>query len=273
MSSFMDKIKSKDFQEISKTEITADDIRKLAIYYQEILDLKEKYNSAIVGRKKIACEIREKLLLINKFLYYFDNRNKALDTEMEYAEAFISDCEKAMNLLLRLANENENKFLLKRFSTTSYASFEIMHGDREHKNICGNIWLIGEKEVLDKIDSNNYYYGSDFGQITNAILKNNHSLIILTDHYYENNVKPWNYDSRIIQKVDIKTSGMLGNISCYLYDDDLRIAVNKFLTFINQNGADIKGIDEDSLFDIIKLSKSEFDKEQAKKLVFERKDS
>lgn len=273
MSSFMDKIKSKDFQEISKTEISADDIRDLAIYYQEILDLKEKYNSAIVGRKKIACEIRKKLLLINKFLYSFDNRNKALDTEMEYAEEFINDWEKAMELLLRLANEKEDKYLLKSFFSTDYVSFEIMHGDRSHETICGTILVIGEKEVLDKIDAKKYYYGSDFGKITNEILKNGHSLVILTNHYNENNVKPWNYDSRIIQKVDIKTSGEIGDISCYLYDDDLRKAVNKFLTFINQNGADIKGIDEDILFDIIKLSESEFDKEQAKKLIFEKKDN
>lgn len=273
MSSFIDKIKEQNFEEIKKSEITADDIREFAIYYQEILDLKDNYASVAIGRKEIANEIREKLSPLNTFLYYLTNRNKSLVAEFEYAEQSISDYEIAMRLLLRLANENGDDFTLKRFITTSFASFETQHGDREHEQVGGNVWVIGEKIVLDKVGEKEHYFGGDFGKVANDILQKGHSLVIMTDHYYENNVKPCTYDSNEIQRTNISVYGMSSDISCYLYDDNLRNAVNKFMAFINQNGADIKGIDENQLFDIMKTGNVSCDKNLSKKLNFVKKDN
>ena len=92
--------------------------------------------------------------------------------------------------------------------------------------------------------------------ITNNILKQGHSLIVVTDSYYENNVKPWSYIYNKFQKIDIGVSNLFSNISCYLYDDELKTAVKKFINFIKDNGADIKGIDEEQLFNVINFGKS-----------------
>lgn len=273
MSNFIENIKAKNFEEIKKSEITADDIREFAMYYQEILDLKDNYASVATGRKEIANEIREKLSPLNTFLCYLTNRNKGLDTEFEYAEHYISDYKMAMRLLLRLANENGDNFTLKRFVATSFASFETQHGDREHEQVGGNVWVIGKKIILDKVDEKEHYFGSDFSKVANDILQKGHSLVIMTDHCYENNVKPWTYDSNEIQRTNISVSGMLSDISCYLYDDNLRNAVNKFMVFIKQNGADITGIDENQLFDIMRTGNVSCDKNLSKGLNFVKKDN
>lgn len=272
MSSFIDNIKAHNFKEIEKSEITADDIREFANNYQEILDLTDNYASATIGRMDFASEIREKLAPLNTFLYYLTSRNKGLDTKFKYIGEFISDYEMAMRLLLRLANENEDNFTLKMFVATSLASFETQHGDREHEQISGNVWVIGEKIVLDKVDEKEYYFGSEFGKIANEILQKGHSLVIMTDHCYENNVKPWIYDANEIQRTNISVHGMLSDISCYLYDDNLRDAVNKFMTFIKRNGADIRDIDENQLFDIVKTGNVSDDKNIAKRLNFVKKE-
>ncbi len=74
MSSFIDNIKAQNFEEIKKSEITAADIYEFAMYYQEVLDLKDSYVNATIGRNAIASErnaiaseIREKLVPLKTF--------------------------------------------------------------------------------------------------------------------------------------------------------------------------------------------------------------
>ncbi len=263
MSSFIDNIKAQNFEEIKKSEITAADIYEFAMYYQEVLDLKDSYVNTTIGRNAIASEIREKLVPLKTFLSFLTSSSTALDTRFESAAHFISDYEMAMRLLVRLANENGDNFVLKKFSATSSASFEKQHGDREQEQIGGNVWVIGEKCVLTDVDEKKDYFGSDFGKVASGIVQNEHSLVMLTDHCYANNVMPWYYPSEV-QRMDIQVDGMLSDISCYLYDDDLRGAVNKFMAFINQNGADIKGIDEERLFEIMKTGNINSDNHSAK---------
>ena len=44
----------------------------------------------------------------------------------------------------------------------------------------------------------------------------------------------------------------------YLFDDELKTATEKLMKFITENGADIKGLNEDKLFEVInKQSKTE----------------
>lgn len=247
--SFMDVIKDGNWEKILKTKIKAEDIRELANYYEEIEKLKELYNSSTVGRKLIAEEIREKLIPIQTFTYYLKNRMEGLDSDYEYAPGKISDFDMAMRLLLRLANLDSEKYILKRFGAEGMASFEVRHGDREHAQIGGNIWVIGKKSVLDKIDNRTSYYGSEFGKISDGIVKRGHSLIVATDHYFDTNVKPFGLYGEKLKEIEIR--GTLVTISCYLYEDELGNAVDKFMAFINQNGADIKGIDEDELFNLM----------------------
>ena len=40
-------------------------------------------------------------------------------------------------------------------------------------------------------------------------------------------------------------------MTCYLHESPLKDAVYKYLTFARDNGSDIKGIEEDYLYDVI----------------------
>lgn len=256
MNNFIEILKSCNFDEINKYKITAEDIQKFAICYQEIITLVSNYKNAISGRKEIAEDIRNRLEFINKFLYHLTGDINKLSSEFEYVERFISDYKMAMRLFLRLANVDSNNFILKKVSYTNLFSFERRYDDREPELTCDNVWIIGEKNALDNIDEEKIYFGSELASITNNILKQGHSLIVVTDSYYENNVKPWSYDCNKFQKINIGVSNLFSSISCYLYNDELKIAVNKFLKFIKENGADIKGIDEEELFNVINLGES-----------------
>lgn len=256
MQNFIEILKSCNFDEINKYKITAEDIQKFSICYQEILTLVGNYANATSGRKEIAEDIRNRLEFVNKFLYNLTGDIKKLSSEFEYVERFISDYKLAMRLILRLANVDRNNFILKKFFYTNSFPFERRYDGREPELTCDNVWIIGAKKVLDNIDEEKMYLGSELASITNNILKQGHSLIVVTDSYYENNVKPWSYDCNKFQKINIGVSNLFSSISCYLCDDELKIAVNKFMTFIKENGADIKGIDEEQLFNVINLGKS-----------------
>lgn len=248
----IDYLKNKDFKKVSESEITAEDIRDFSEYYQEFLDLKQQYAKAITGRKEIANEIREKIIFIRDFLDILNQRMKSLDMKLQFSEECINnnEYEKVLNVILRLANKGMLNFTLKRFTISGKASFETQHGDREYGTTSGNIWVIGESNVLSKIAVEETYFRSDFRIVAEQMLKFGHSLVIFTDYLYEENVKPSCVGKKVNQK-DIKVSGSNGNISCYLCEDNLKDAVNSFQNFIDQNGADIYGMDEDSLFNAI----------------------
>lgn len=269
MASFIENIINENFEEIKNQEITDNDIKEFADYYQEVQKLREKYMISSLGRKQIAQEISDKLEPLSTFLYFLKNRSDAIGTEYKYVSNYISDYEMAMRLLLRLANTNGEQFALKKFIATDFSSSEINHGVREHEHVGGNIWVIGKKRVLDKINDKKYYFGSEFGHVADDIIKKGHSLIIFTDHYFNSNVKPKNHEKTNL--VEFLVSGEVDNISCYLYNDELAQSAYKFVDFIKENGSDIKGIDEDTLFELIQKGNSESVEDGRKKLVLEKR--
>lgn len=111
MQNFIEILKLCNFDEINKYKITAEDIQKFAICYQEIITLVSDYKNATSGRKKIAEDIRNRLEFINKFLYHLTGDINKLSSEFEYVERFISDYKLAMRLFLRLANVDSNNFI------------------------------------------------------------------------------------------------------------------------------------------------------------------
>jgi len=273
MSNFINYIKEKQIEELEKAQITVDDIQDFAKCYQEVLDSRISYMKATVGRKELASDIEERLSVLKSFLNYLTNSVIGLDNDLSYVQHYVSDYKMALRLLLRLANEKDDKFILKRFVVTDIVSFEKQHGDREYENISGNIWVIGEKAILDKIDDKEYYFGCEFKKVANDILKQGYSLVIMTDYNNLDNVIPSNYNYGNIQRVNIQVANMFSDMICYLYDDNLKRSVDKFESFINKNGADIKGIDENTLFDIVRKINVSSDKNLSEKLILVKKDN
>ena len=163
----------------------------------------------------------------------------------------ISDYVKAINMLLIMANKNEEKYILKKFTASQIGSLETSNGDRENGMFKGEIWVIGEKEVLDKIDNTNPYYGAQFGLLTTKIVENNHSLVVITDYYYETNVMPYSINTKA-KEIVFNVDGLVSNLCCYTFDDELGMAVDRLSDYIEIYGGDIDNIDINDLISRIK---------------------
>ncbi len=264
--SFIQAIKSKKvyLDELQKMKITQEDMQELSVCMQKVKELEEKYNESILDRQKIAFELKEELDSLRLFTWLLNNRINGIYSKYERLSdkeyPFVTDYELAMRLLLRLANSNEEKYIVKPFYSSDFLSQETKHGDRDFEITEGTTLIIGEKGVLDSIDNSKSYCGSELGKITYQLVKNGYSLIIGTNNYFDINVKPGSglstFHNINVTEFDIRCCGP--DLSCYLFDDELKTATEKLMKFITENGADIKGLNEDKLFEVInKQSKTE----------------
>lgn len=264
--SFIQAIKSKKvyLDELQKMKITQEDMQELSVCMQKVKELEEKYNESIFDRQKIAFELKEELDSLRLFTWLLNNRINGIYSKYERLSdkeyPFVTDYELAMRLLLRLANSNEEKYIVKPFYSSDFLSQETKHGDRDFEITEGTTLIIGEKGVLDSIDNSKSYWGSELGKITYQLVKNGYSLIIGTNNYFDINVKPGSglstFHNINVTEFDIRCCGP--DLSCYLFDDELKTATEKLMKFITENGADIKGLNEDKLFEVInKQSKTE----------------
>lgn len=227
-------------------QLSEKDICELAHIYQEILDLEKKYKQATLGRRQIAEEIKKKSKLIQRFLFYINSNLRHINEKYEYEENYINDFEKAIRIILKLANKEENKYSLVKLHIKDKATFEIIHGDREEISTDGIVLIITRKDVIDNIDDKMIYRAHEIGEITSQIFNQKISLIVLTDFYCDKLLKPNTFGNKpTLGEQKINADNLVGGISCYFFDNELLNAVNDFMTFIQKNGADIRDLNED----------------------------
>lgn len=258
MSKFMDLIEREKWDEIKQTDITSLDLQDVAAYYQDILNLETAYETATMGRKQLGQTIKKKLLSVQSFLHLLEIRNDQLVNHLSYAEQYINDYEMAIRVLLRMANDPSENFVLKQFQTLDFASTHYEGQISTEECVCqhNTVWLIGKREVLDTVDNKKVSLGSDFGKVADDLLTKGTSLIVFTNHRLVSNVTPKHYDPKKIDHRDlmVKTTNGIDRFSCYLCEDSLKDAVIQFTDFIEENGSDIKGIAEDALFNAIQTN-------------------
>ena len=247
-------------------QLTQEDIFGLAKVYQEIITLEEQYKQTTLGRKQIAEEIRKKVNIMQRFLFYLKSNLRHINEKYEYSQDYINDYEKAIRLILKLANKEENQYSQVLLHIEDEATFETIHGDREKLPAYNKAIIITKKEIVDNIDANRVYRAHEIGKLTEEIYKQQVSLIILTDYYHHSLVKPNTFNNNpTLGEEQIDADDVVGNISCYLFDDDLFDVISAFKNFIQQNGADIKDLDENEIIKNITASTT--------KLVRTKKDS
>lgn len=253
MSSFIENIEKKRYGALMDEDgiknITVKDIEEFGKFYQEIVELQKEYDMAITGRNELGDKIKEKLSVVKSFLYYLNNQTELLINQ--HSKELISDYELALRVILRLANQKEQKYDLRKYFTTDLVSFEKKLGDREFFESLGKVWIIGEKNILDEMVTENCYTDSNLGIKNTQIIKGGNSLIVLANNIYPQKVEPFYYHTEGVEYFRLKVSGTSGDMSCYVFDDELKEAILQFNRFINKNGTDIKGIDEDKLFETI----------------------
>ena len=225
--------------------VSQDELNEFVREYLLINELKDDYNEGIVNRKEVGNEILTRGEDLKRLMNIFEQSIFKGKYDYEYPDT-ISDCNKVFDLLLKLSNESNNKYILKKFCASDFGSFEKKHGDREFGMLDGEIWVVGKKEVLDCIDSAKPYYGSEFGILSTELVNDGHSMVMLTNHYYENNVMPYSFAiNSSFHKFSVK--GLMNDLCCYTYDDELGEAVNKLKEYIDVYGGNVDNISINTL--------------------------
>lgn len=249
MQYFIEKVKNIGLENFNFSDITSEDMQQFASILENIRQLIDSYNNSY-NRKQIAAEIVEKIGPTKTFIWLLDNELKGIKNNFECSSNSVSDYEAALRLILRLANEQKKKYSLKAFTISDYVSQEIKFGDREVAESSGTAWVIAEDTVIGAI-ADKTYYGCELYNKLNNITSAGYPLVVVTNHYYYSNVIPHFYSS-LLEKFTIKLAGVHGDLVCFLKDGALMDAVSKFRAWITQNGGDIKGLNEDRLFELMR---------------------
>ena len=228
--------------------------------YRIIEELKKLYEKGEVNRKVVGEEITKRMKTLKELLEIFER--DLCESDYRYPE-YITDYKKTMQLLLRLANESNDNYCLKAFSSEQLGSLETQHGDRETGLFIGATLVIGEKEVLDKIDNSKPYYGEELGSILTKVVENNHSLAVITDYYYESNVMPFTFYLKS-NNHSFHVKGTFSDLCSYTYDDDLGNAIDKLKSYIDTYGGNIENVSIDTI--VSRINGLDIDKDVLKKV-------
>ena len=221
--------------------------------FDEIRKLHQEYQNTTLGRKEIVKEIKKRINLIKRKTGIFNGELQDLEDYYLYRNHYINNYEQVMRLILRLANSLDDNYVMYEINSIDF----INEGD-ETRRIKGRALVIGKKDVLEDVSSQTDYYYDEFSALATRIINKGHSMVIVTYNMLTHNVKPHVKDLHKVNLVEIKNSGIIGNISCYLHDDNLKKAVKMLVKYIDINGPDFRNIDEDMLYElIIENSKTE----------------
>ena len=212
--------------------VSSSDLNEFVLRYEEIKNLKEKYELGKENRKELANEIIDKvnnmfdLMEIFKMDLY-SKRSKYIFTN------YISDYYIILYALLKIANTGENEYNLKKLKTC----------DANEK---GNIWLIGDKDVLNSINEKEYINAKRLQKMITGIIYNGYSMVMITNFDCQWNVLPVEKE---IEDASIKKFKVdaFSNLCCYTYNDELGLAVDKLSKYIETYGGDIDGISIDTI--------------------------
>lgn len=165
----------------------------------------------------------------------------------KYCYHFVNDTPVALATIFRLANQNDYKYTTKLFKATN---LKLSEYQEKNEKMFGTIFVIAEKDILDLIDNDRIYYRDEFSIVVDELLKRGYSVVNVTINGHGIVVDPKN-NSNKLTKLDIMVDDSTSNIDCYLYDDELSLAVEQFVNYINTHGGNIRGINEKMLLNEI----------------------
>ncbi len=231
------------FKEGIHSKIREEELITFVREYLLINELKNQYQEGNSNRKVIAEMIVEKVNDMEALLSVFEC-DLSKDRETFNHPMYLSDFKKAFSLLLKQANSSEKKYASKTF----YTNRRMGHDNRESGMPNSEIWVIGEKEVLDVLDNTKVYYGAAFGELVDGVIERNHSLVMITNDYQESRVLP-TCSEIDINKRKFRIQDFPNDLCCYTYDDKLGFAVDKLSRYIEVYGGDIRNLSMEMILD------------------------
>ena len=242
-----------------KIKFTDTDFEVLKDMIKQAIEYEETYKNADGKRKEIAKDLRTSVGEIYDALAVIAGDYRSLSSYYATINDSVTEPLMCLELLVKLANVNGEKYQLKRFIGSVIPDLSLEKMNNEQKEFWRYFYVISDKEVIDELSKKDFFTGSNFGLIAEKIVKD-HSLILLKDYMsgFVNNAFPPIYDC---DREDIPVgnkdySTMYLAIECYLQNDELKEAVDKFIEFGDDFGYDIEGIEKDKLFDLVNNKKS-----------------
>ncbi len=211
-------------------------------------DLDNDYLNDFQNRKKIIENIRQYITFIRGETKIFNYELEELESFYAYRDYYLDDYLKAMQLILMLANQDNDEYKL----IEVYAC-DTVELNGETKNLYGRTRIILPKEAC-QFFNRKIYNGNEISEICTSIIKLGYSIVITSYHYFNGKVKP-KVESGITH-IEIPHGGMIGNVSCYLHDDKLLNAVIQLNNQIDEYGPDFYNVDVETLYNIINANMS-----------------
>ncbi len=228
--------------------VTSYELDEFANEFMEIKALKEKYLNGNCNRKELGAEISKRAANLTYLANIFV-KNLDCDSRINDYEDSLNDFDIVMKILIHLASDKE-EYIIKSFSTQAIGSLETQHGDRETGLFQGEIKVIGKKSVLDAIDNTKPYFDPRFRDLAEKTIRDGNSLVIITNHYYADNVLPY-YCNKEVLKTKFSVYGLSSDLCCYTYDDELRHAVLMLDQYIKYYGGNFKNLSIDTVVERI----------------------
>jgi hypothetical protein len=224
-------------------DVSSKELNEFIKEFKQINELKKMYKEGIGNRRELGEEILERAEDLKKLMYIFE-RSLFRDKEVYEYPFYISDFNKVLELLLALANKEKNEYTLKVFQSSEIRTFEITKKYCKSIELAGDIWVIGKKDVLSSMDNTEPYYGAKFGNIMTKLVEDGNSIVMITNNSYANNVIP-HHNFNCSNYKQFNVTGLISDLYCYTFDDELNDAVNQLSNYINTYGGNIDNISLD----------------------------
>ncbi len=199
--------------------------------YKKLEELTKKYYSGSYNRKEISNEIKKLSTTINSSLELLKIDIFSNNKKFDHSE-YISDYRKALNILLTLSNNIDNKYEL------------IKYFIRENKKDTNHdiVWIISEKSILEELDNYDIIDCKVFRDKLNNIVNNGKSVVGFSLSGLNYKLFPYEFPKKEIKMDIFKLNGLLSELKCLTYNDELGNSVQKLRKYVDNYGGDIDNI-------------------------------
>lgn len=241
-------VKPGDFGKIMRHPITQEDIKDFYDLYCEFASLETDYRQMLFGRKDAAKELTKRLELLKQMSELISRGMNIQKGHYEHASRDLKNSnideeqyDKVFEVLRQLASNESVQYEIKTIRYPAYDSSD-RHGYRTTDEYTGEITILAEKEALSKFESDKKipYLNQE---MIEEIYRHGFSMILFGNE--EHKTERLNLPNK-------QTLGYYHPIVFYLQDDELANVVISFISFIQENGADLNHIETNDLVEIIK---------------------
>ena len=211
----------------------------------KLKELDERYLVETQNRLNILNEIQHTITILYKKMPLINEYLFKIEQFYAYRDTYIDNYDKVMNLILNLANKEDDNYVMK----LVYAK-ELLNPNDPESMAHGKTLIITDKH-MEPAFNKQIYRSEELGRLIKSTIDDKYSVVLITQNFCDGRVKPKESLFDGISYHKIRNSGFAGDISCYLYNDDLAKAVNYLIKYIEEYGPDFINIDLDTLYKMV----------------------